>query len=97
MDLGLVEGSGEGFVGEDVGEVDERAGRRGDADAVVRGGVGVGGAVDVDGGVATVAGCGDVRRRWPPGDDPPQRCGRSVAQGGVGTAGEHGRHRRGER
>ena len=48
LDLGLVEGSGESFRGEDVGEVDERAERGGDADAVVDGGVWVGGAVDED-------------------------------------------------
>jgi hypothetical protein len=40
--LGFVEGSGEGFGIEDVGEVDERAGRGGDTDAVVGGGVGAG-------------------------------------------------------
>ena len=55
MDLGLVDGSGQCSLGEDVGEVDERAGRRGDADAVVGGGVGVAGAVDVDAGAGALA------------------------------------------
>jgi hypothetical protein len=48
LDLGLVDGSGELLGGEDVGEVDERAGGSRDADAVVGGGLGVTGAVDVD-------------------------------------------------
>jgi hypothetical protein len=39
--LGFVEGSGECFGVQDVGEVDERAERCGDVDAVVGGGVGV--------------------------------------------------------
>jgi hypothetical protein len=42
LDLGFVEGSRELLGGQDVGEVDERAGRGGDADAVVGGCVGVG-------------------------------------------------------
>ena len=48
MDLGFVEGAGECSFGEDVGEVDEGAGRGGDGDAVVGGRVDVAGAVDVD-------------------------------------------------
>jgi hypothetical protein len=56
LDLGLVEGSGEVFGGEDVGEVDERAGRGRHADPVVRGGVGLGGAVDLDARVARSVG-----------------------------------------
>ena len=71
MDLGLVDGPGELLGVQDVGEVDEGAGRRGDADAVVGGGVGVGGAVDVDAGAVAFARCGDVRRRRPVRDDLP--------------------------
>jgi hypothetical protein len=59
--LGFVGGSGELLGVEDVGEVDERAGRCGARDAVVGGGVGLFGTVDVD------------------------------------AAGQHRRHRRGER
>ena len=55
MDLGFVEGSDELLGVEDVGEVDERAGRRRHGDAVVGGGVSGGGAVDLDAGTASVA------------------------------------------
>jgi hypothetical protein len=71
LDLGLVEGSRELFGGEDVGEVDERAERRGHADAVVGGGVRVGGAVDVDAREAVLARRRHLRCCWPAGDDPP--------------------------
>jgi hypothetical protein len=60
------------FRREDVGEVDERAERRGDADAVVGGGFGVGGAVDVDAGPIALARRGYVGRRRPARDDLPQ-------------------------
>jgi hypothetical protein len=48
LNVGFVEGAGEVVGGQDVGEVEERAGWGGDADAVVGGGVGVAGAVDTD-------------------------------------------------
>jgi hypothetical protein len=96
-DLGLVEGPGELPGVQDVGEVDERTGRGGYADPVVAGGVGVAEAVEVDGGMSALARRGDVGRRRPARDDPPQRRSGLVAQCGVGAAGEDRRHRRGER
>ena len=97
LDEGFVEGSGELLGGEDVGEVDERAERRGDADPVVGGGVGGGGAVDVDAAVAALGRRRHFGRGGPTQEDPPQRRGRPVTQRGVGAAGEHRRDRRGKR
>ncbi len=97
MDLGFVEGSGELVGVQDVGEVDEGAGGGGDGDAVVGGGVDVAGAVDVDAGVSALAGRGDVGRRRPALEDPPQRPSRPVTERGVGSAGEDRCHRGGER
>ena len=97
LDLGFVEGSRELLGGEDVGEVDERAGGGGDADAVVGGGVWVGRAVDVDAGAAVLGRCRHFGQRGPPGHDPPQRRGGAVAQHRVIAAREDRRHCRGER
>jgi hypothetical protein len=85
------------FGREDVGEVDERASRGGDADAVVDGGLGVRGAVDVDAGAAVLARRRHLRCCWPAGDDPPQRRRGAVAEHRVRAAGQHRRDRRGER
>ena len=97
LDLGLVDGSGELLGGQDVGEVDERPGGGGDADAVVGGRLGVGGAVDVDAGMAALGRRGHLCRCVPAREDPPQRAGRAVTQRRVGTAGQHRRDRRGQR
>ena len=97
MDLGLVEGACELLGVQDVGEVHEGAGRGRDADAVVGGGVGVAGAVRADALVPALCRRRHFDRRLPPREDPPKRRRRPVAQRGVGTAGQHGRHRRGER
>jgi hypothetical protein len=53
--------------------------------------------VDLDAGMAAVARNGDVERRLPARQDPPQRPRRLVAQGRVGTTGQHRRHRLGIR
>jgi hypothetical protein len=95
VDLGLVEGSRELLRGEDVGEVDERPERRGDADAVVGGGVDVAGAVHVDALEAMLGGGCHLARGGPARDDLPERCGGAVTQRRVGAAGEHRGDRRG--
>jgi hypothetical protein len=97
LDLGLVDGPRELSWAEDVGEVDERAGGGGDADAVVGRGVGVGGAVDVDAGVAAVGGCRHLGWSAPLRQDPPQRGGGPVTQRRIRTTGQHRRHRLGKR
>jgi hypothetical protein len=75
LDLGLVEGLGQSFRGEDVGEVDERADGRRDADAVGGRGFGVARAVDVDPLLPPVAPGAHVGRRAPAGEDLPERAG----------------------
>jgi hypothetical protein len=86
VDLGLVEGSRELLGGQDVGEVHQRAQGRGHADAVVAGGVGVGGAVDVDAPVPAVPAGGHVGNGAPARQDLPQRADRAMTERGVRTA-----------
>ena len=96
LDVGLVDGAGEGSVVEDVGEVEERSGGGGDRDALLRRGVLVVG-VDADTGVAPAARRRHLDRRVPSRNDPPERRRRPMTQSRAGTAREYGRHRRGER
>jgi hypothetical protein len=88
LDLGLVEGSGQLSGREDVGEVDERAGRGGDAHPVVDGGVLVAGAVDEDLLEPMLGRRGHLRRCVPARNDPPQCRRRTMAQDRIRAAGE---------
>jgi hypothetical protein len=79
-------------VVQEAGEVLEGAGRGGDRDAVVDGSLLGRRSVGHDPLVGVLGGGGDLDRAGV-ADEAVECCGRAVAEEGVRSAGEHGRHR----